>query len=236
MASHGGTAVQSADILVANAMVAARLLNIQFDPSFLEDDMQACDVMNPSFLGEEIEACDVIGNGGEGAQPERQHQADTPPRKVAPISDSDSDSDNDDTRKNKRDALIERLECALQDVQTSVFQNARIDLDGSLEKVKLRSLQSFWHYYNEFDDYDGELNEFDDEALNLIGTYVELKDDVDLFCVYGDQDSEISRLAKHLGAQEIWMTRDFLGAAREREDAQTYGAEVLREFYGEDYW
>lgn len=204
--------------MVANAMVAARLLNLRLDPGFQGEDMQACD---------------VIGNGGEGAQPERQDQADTPPREVALI--DDSDSNNEDMRKNKGD-LIERLECALQVVQTSVFQSVRTDLDGSLEIVKLRSLESFWHYYNNFDDYDGELNEFDDTALDLIGTYIELKDDIDLLCDYGDRDAEIGRLFENLGSQEIWMTRDLLGAVREREDAQTYGAEVLREFYGEDFW
>lgn len=226
MASHGGTE----DTLVANALVAAKLLKLRLDPSLHEDDMQASDVMNPSFLRKAIQACDVIGNGGEGAQPERQPHTETAPRKVVPISDSDDDNDSDS---DKSDVLIERLECALQDFQSSVFHGARTDLDGSLEIVKLRGLQSFWYYYNEFVDYDGELNEFDDAALNLIGTYVDLKDDIDLFC--GDA-SEIRRLFKHLGAQEIWMTRDFLRAVREREDAQTYSAEVLREFYGEDYW
>jgi len=223
MASHGGTA----ETMVANAAVAARLLDIPFDPSFRGEVMQACDVVNPSSPREKYrQACGVMGNGAEGSQP-------------MPTSNhnSDSDGDEEEVRKNKRDMLIERLERALHDVQTSTFQGARTDLDASLEIVKLRRLRSFWHYYNEFNDYDSELNEFDDEALSLIGNYVELQDDADSICDYGDPDSDkICRLLEHLGEQEVCMTRDVLGAVREREDAQTLGAEVLGNFYGEDYW
>lgn len=206
--------------------------------------MQACDVINPPSLGANMHACDVIGKGGEGAHPERQRQVETPARTAAPIndssSDSSSDSDNEEVRKNERAVLIERLERALQEVQTSVFQGARTDSDGSLEVVKLRSMHSFWHFYNEFEDWfehGGEFSEFDDAALSLIGTYVELEDDVEMSVgCYGKRGCEIRRMLKQLGAQEIWMTRDFLSAVREREDAQTYGAEVLRDFYGDDYW
>lgn len=236
--------------MVANAMVAASLLKLRLDPSFLgeemhardvrnpwihDDTMQECDVMDPSSVGEDVRACDVIGNSGQGAQPKRPHQAEAPPRNVAPTneSESESDIDNENERNNKRDVLIERLESALRDVQTSVFQDAQADLDGTLERVSLRSLESFWDYYNMFDDYDDELNEFDYAALELIGAYVDLRDDVDEFC---DCGSKIRRLFEQLGAQEIWMTRDFLGAVRQRGDDQMYGMEVLREFYGDDYW
>eukprot|EP00406_Dinophysis_acuminata_P080064 CAMPEP_0179245156 /NCGR_PEP_ID=MMETSP0797-20121207/18427_1 /TAXON_ID=47934 /ORGANISM="Dinophysis acuminata, Strain DAEP01" /LENGTH=234 /DNA_ID=CAMNT_0020952693 /DNA_START=89 /DNA_END=793 /DNA_ORIENTATION=- len=234
--------------MVANAMVAARLLKLQLDPSFRGEDMRACDVIcncgegarperqDPIFGGKGMHARDVIGNSGEGAQPERQNQAETPLRKLAHI--NGSDSDNEGERKNKRDVLIGRLERAVQDVQSSVCRGARAGPDGSLEMAKLRSLESIWHYYNEIDEddygYYGELNELDDAALDLIGTYIELQDDVD--CDFGDEDSEICRLIEHLGAQEIWMTRDFLDSVRQCRDDQAYGAEVLRDFYGDDYW
>jgi len=248
MASHGGTA----ETMVANATVAASLLKLRLDPSFLGEDMQVrdvmnpssyegymqpCDVMNPSSVGEGTHACNVTGSGGGGAQPGRPHQAGTPSRNAAPSNDSDSDSDNDhdDEWNNK---MIGRLERALHDVQTSVNQDAQADRDGTLERVDLRSLESFWHYYNdfEFDDCYDELKEFDDAALDLIGTYVELKDDIDTCCHYVSRDSEVRRLFEHLGAQEVWMTRDFLGSVQQRGDDQIYGAEVLCEFYGEDYW
>lgn len=232
MANHCGTA----ETMAANAMVAARLLNLRLDPSFQGEEMQAYGVMNSSLPGENMQACDVIENGGEGTQPEQQHRTETPPRKVAPINDSNTDSDNDETRKNKLDELIDRLQCALQDLQTSVFEGAWTDLDVSLAKVKLHSLESFWYECHEFGDCDGELNEFDEAALDRIGTYVELKDDVDSLYGDGDQYSKVVRMLKRLGKQEIWMTRDFLGAVRQRADDQAYGVEVLREFYGEDYW
>jgi len=238
--------------MVANAAVAARLLNLRLDPSFLGEDthvrdvmnvlgyegyMQSCDVVTPSPAGEGTRACDVIGNGGEGAQPDRPRQAEALSKNVAPINDIDCESDKDhDSEWNN--TMIGRLERALHDVQTSVFQDAQADLDGTLERVTLHSLESFWHYYHEFefDDYDDELNEFDDAALDLIGAYVELKDDIDTFCDCVSRDSEVRRLFEHLGAQEIWMTRDFLASVKQRGDDQIYGMEVLREFYGEDYW
>lgn len=250
MASHGGTA----ETMVANATVAASLLNLRLDPSFQGEDMpvrdvmdpssyegymQSCDVMNPSSVGEGTHACNVTGSGGVGAQPGRPHQARAPSRNAAPINDSDSESDNDhdDEWNNK---MIGRLERALHDVQTSVFQNAQADRYDAVFQIlmDLRSLESFGQHYNdfEFDDQYGELNEFDDAALGLIGTYVELKDDIDTFCHYVSRDSEVRRLFEQLGAQEVWMTRDFLRSVQWRGDDQIYGAEVLCEFYGEDYW
>jgi hypothetical protein len=304
MASH--------DTTVANAMVAARLLQLQFDPSLLDDDMQARNVVKEPFARKFMSACNVIGKDATDLQAEQQPQVTVAPingsdsgdeeaqsrpanltkslecalqdatagvfQGTRPLDDSLSDSDDEEAQsrrvklaeslecalqdakagvfqdtqpdlddsfsdsddeevQSRRAELTESLECALQDAKAAVFQGTQPDLDDSLREVKLCSLESFWFYYNEFEDwFDAELNEFDSAALNLIGTYVELKEDVDALCYCSDRDSKIWQLLEQLGEKQVWMTRDFLNAVRDREDAQTYGMEVLRDFYGEDYW